>query len=231
MSSFAGPANCQLADTGERQLEEGRSALEEGTLESAGKSFESCTQQASAAQTSTAARCFYDLGRADFYLSRAKDFKKDKKGAERWLDLAIRETKRAVELDDHNANAHALLADLYGTKIGYGGALTAMRLGSKADAETKRAFQLDPKNAFAYAVTGRRQLYAPKMFGGDLDQAVESFRKATLLDPRNDEAFVWLAIAYRKKGDSVGCRAALGEALRLNSRSAFAKRIQSGAPD
>jgi len=56
---------------------------------------------------------------------------------------------------------------------------------------------------------------------------VESFQKATTLDPHYDEAFVWLAIAYRKAGDSARAQSALSQALRLNSRSAFAKRTQS----
>jgi Flp pilus assembly protein TadD len=67
------------------------------------------------------------------------------------------------------------------------------------------------------------------MFGGDLDKAIDSFRKATMIDPHDDEAFVWLAIAYRKKGDEIHSRAAVAEALRLNRRSVFAKRVQAGA--
>ena len=61
------------------------------------------------------------------------------------------------------------------------------------------------------------------MFGGDVDKAIASFRKATQLDPKSDEAYVWLAIALRKKGDAAGEQEALREALRLNPRSAFAK--------
>jgi hypothetical protein len=38
-------------------------------------------------------------------------------------------------------------------------------------------------------------LYAPSLFGGDIDKAIESFKKATQHDSRSDEAFVWLAIA------------------------------------
>jgi Flp pilus assembly protein TadD len=77
-------------------------------------------------------------------------------------------------------------------------------------------------------VVGRKYLFAPKIFGGDLGKAIESFRKATTLDPRYDEAFVWLAIAYRKSGNAQQSQVALSQALRLNGQSVFAKRIESG---
>jgi hypothetical protein len=38
-----------------------------------------------------------------------------------------------------------------------------------------------------------------KIFGGDVDKAIESFRKSTTLDPCYDEGFVWLAIAMGRK--------------------------------
>jgi tetratricopeptide (TPR) repeat protein len=178
-------------------------------------------------QNSRSFPCSYNLARTDSYLAQAKQAQKDNKAAEHWLDSGIEDAKHAIELDDRSSDAHALLGDLYGRKIGLGGAFAGMRYGPKANAETERAFQLDANNPRAYAVVGRKYLFAPKIFGGDLNQAIESFQKATTLDPHYDEAFVWLAIAYRKRGDSEQAKAALAEALRLNSRSAFARQTES----
>jgi tetratricopeptide (TPR) repeat protein len=211
---------------GERQLEEGRSTLDEQTLMAARTIFETCIQQ-----DGNNSHCYFDLARADSYLVRVKESQNDKKAAERWLDSAIDNARRFMVFNDRSAEAHALLADLYGSKIGCGGAFDAMRYGPKANAEDQQALQLDANNPRAYAVAGRRYLYSPKMFGGDLDKAIDAFRKATALDPHGDEAFVWLAIAYRKKGDETRAQVAIAEALRLNSRSVLAKRIQSGSPD
>ena len=111
----------------------------------------------------------------------------------------IGNTERSIVCNEGSADAHALLADLYGRKIGYSGMLTGMRYGPKAEAETRRALQLDANNPRIYVVLGRRQLYSPKIFGGDVDKAIESFRKSTTLDPYYDEGFVWLAIALGRK--------------------------------
>ena len=211
-----------MVRTAEDQLEDGRANLDERTLTAARRIFEDCIQQ-----DAKNARCYYDMARTDSYIADARERQRDKKAAQQKIDTAIESTRRAIDLNNGFADAHALLADLYGRKIGYGGALTGIRLGPKAQAETQRALELDPNDPRIYIVIGRRQLYSPRMFGGDIEKAIESFRKATVVDPHDDEAFVWLAIAYGKKGDSDAAKAAVDEALRLNGRNVIAREIRS----
>jgi hypothetical protein len=141
----------------ERQLEDGRSTLNENTLIVARRSFESCTHQ-----YVNDSRCFYDLGRTDSYMIQVKERQKDKKGLHQALDSPITNTERSIFCNEGSADAHALLADLYGRKIAYGGMLTGMRYGPKAEAETRRALQMDATNPRIYVVLGRRQLYSPR---------------------------------------------------------------------
>ena len=101
--------------------------------------------------------------------------------------------------------------------------LTGMRLGPKAEAETQRALQLDPNCAHAYAVIGRRQLYAPKMFGGDVAKAIESFQKSLSMNPSQDETWIWLCKAFQKQGDKSKAREAVQRALTLNPDSPWVK--------
>jgi tetratricopeptide (TPR) repeat protein len=209
-----------LARGAERQLEEGRTTLDVQTLSNARKAFAECLRQ-----DAKNAGCSYQLARTDSYLVRAEEYANHKDAVKRWLDTAIADAEHAVSLNDQSSNAHALLADLYGQKIN--GMITGMHYGPKANAEREKAFQRDPNNALAFAVAGRKYLYAPSMFGGDIDKAIESFQKATALDPQSDETFVWLAIAYHKKGDSAQAEKALAEAVRLNSRSVFAQQVKS----
>lgn len=211
-----------LQREGERLLEEGRTTLDANALNAAKNSFAQCAHQ-----EPQNAQCAFDLARAEFYLVKVEDIARHSDASKKWLDTAINDAQKAIALNDHLADAHALLADLYGAKIT--GALSGMRYGPKANAEIARAFQIDSNNALVFAVQGRKYLFTPSAFGGDIDKAIESFKRATNIDPHSDENYVWLAKAYKKKGDAVAANKALAEALKLNSKSAFALRVQSGA--
>lgn len=221
-ASSAPTEDAKLTAVGRQQLEEGRTTLDPRTLEAAKVTFDACLRA-----NPRDAACAYGRARAEHYLVRAENFMHQTDAAKHTLDASIDDALRATSLDDRMADAHALLSDLYGEKIT--GAFSGMRYGPKANAECARALQLDPHNAQAFAVTGRKYLYSPAMFGGDIDKAIASFQKATAFDPHSDEDFVWLAIAYRKKGDAADAQKALNEALRLNKRSVFAQRVQAGA--
>lgn len=218
--AFAQASDPALAE-GLRRLEEGRTTLEEKSLADAKAYFTGLTQKDSNARYS------YQLARVESYLVESYASRGDNKNAERALDEAIASAQRALSLNDKSADAHSLLADLFGRKISLGGFFAGMRYGSKIDAENKKALALDGNNPRVFASLGRQYLFSPGMFGGDVDKAIKNFSKAAELDPGFDENFVWLAIAYHKKGDTANADKALQEALRLNPRSAFAKHTHS----
>jgi tetratricopeptide (TPR) repeat protein len=217
LTTFAQNSDPAL-DKGLGLLQEARTILDEKSLSDATSYFTQLTQK-----DSNNAAYFYYLARVNAYRTDFYDNRHDKKNAEHSLEEAISSAQRALSINDKSAEFHSLLSDLYGRKIGFGGMFAGMRYGPKVDSESKRALALDSANPRAYASLGRRYLFAPKMFGGDVNKAVENFLKATQLDPKFDENFVWLAIAYRKKGDKENADKALQEALRLNPRSVFAK--------
>ena len=170
------------------------------------------------------AEAFYELARVNSYRSDAFTMRHDKKNAERALDESIENLLQSLKFNEKSADTHSLLADCYGRKIGMGIPMfTGPKYGPKIDVENRRALEIDPNNPRAHASYGRQYFMAPKMFGGDVDKAIAEFRKATELDPKSDEAFVWLAIALRKKGDGAGAEQAVQTALQLNPGSAFAK--------
>jgi tetratricopeptide (TPR) repeat protein len=211
----------QLQREGERRLEEGRTTLDAAALTTAKNSLAECVHL-----DPKNAQCEFDLARTESYLVVAENIAKRADASKQWLDAAISDAQKAIAINDHFAEAHALLADLYGEKIT--GMMSAMHYGPKANAETARALQLDPNSALAYAVQGRKFFFTPSAFGGDVNKAIESFQRATTIDPQSDEDLVWLAKAYKKKGDTAHAQDALDQALRLNSRSTFARRVQSG---
>jgi tetratricopeptide (TPR) repeat protein len=208
-------------DQGLHLLEEGRTTLNDSSLTQARDYFAKLTQE-----HADNALYFYQLARVDQYRCNAYLRHGDKKNGEHALDSAIASVQQSIKLNDNSADAHSQLADLYGQKIGMGvGMFAGPKYGPKVKAENERALSLDAKNPRVYASLGRQYFMAPKMFGGDNDKAIESFRKSTQLDPQADETYVWLAMALEKKRDAYGANQALRTALKLNPRSALAQKM------
>src|SRR6266850_5324240 len=207
-------------DSALRLLEEGRTTLDNKSLAAARDAWTRLTQQ-----HPDNALYFYQLARANGYRVEAYAAHGDKRNAERSLDEAVGNIEQSLQLNEKSADAHSLLADLYGRRISFGtGIFIGPKYGPKVQAENRRAIELEPNNPRAFASRGRQHLETPKMFGGDVDKAIADFRRAVELDPKADETFVWLAMALPKKGDSGAADHAVQEALRLNPRSVFAKQ-------
>jgi len=211
-----------LVEHGREALRRGQDDEDEAALLSAVKFL----ADGAAREPDNAVR-HYDLACADLALETLFAQRRDNDAAGRWLARGIADAQRALQLDNRLADAHALLADLYGSKIGLKGFWAAIHVGATAEKETEQALRFDPNNVRAQLTLGRRYLYSPKIFGGDVARAVASFRQATVLDPLSDEAFRWLAIGCLKLGDKARARIALDEARRLNPRSRATQRIEA----
>jgi Tfp pilus assembly protein PilF len=107
------------------------------------------------------------------------------------------------------------------------GIFACKKFEKKKKEENAKAIALDDKNPRAWASLGRQYLMAPKMFGGDIPKAIESFQKSLAIDPAQDETWVWLCKALQRQGDKGKARAALQNALSLNPESPFAKTAAS----
>ncbi|PWT87482.1 MAG: hypothetical protein C5B56_10355 [Proteobacteria bacterium] len=174
------------------------------------------------------AAAHFDSALVHSYLADTLEMRKDRKAAAKEVDQAIEAVERSIRLEEKSADAHSLLADLYGRKISLGNAMFAgPKYGPKVKEENKRAMELDEKNARVWASLGRQYLMAPKMFGGDIAKSIESFQKSLALNDRQDDTWVWLAQAFVKQGDKAKAREALGRAESLNPGSPFAKSVAS----
>jgi tetratricopeptide (TPR) repeat protein len=176
------------------------------------------------AQNANDAELYLDLARVQGYFADVYEMRKEKKNAAEAVDKAIESVQRSIQLNDKLADAHSLLADLYGRKIGLGnGMFAGPKFGPKVKEENAKAMALDDKNPHVWASLGRQYLMAPKMFGGDTPKAIESFQKSLAIDPAQDETWVWLCKALQKQGDKTKAREAAEHALSLNPESPFAK--------
>jgi len=115
---------------------------------------------------------YLELARVQGYLADVYEMRRDKKATAAAVDKAIDAAQRSNRLNDQSADAHSLLADLYGRKIGLGnGMFAGPKFGPKVKEENAKAFALDDKNPQVWASLGRQCLMAPKMFGGDVAKA------------------------------------------------------------
>ena len=180
------------------------------------------------AQNPNDAGIYLCLARVQEYLLDVYEMRKDKKAAGETVDKAIDAAQRSIQLSGKSADAHSVLADLYGRKISLGSAMFAgPKFGPKVKEENAKALALDDKNPHVWASLGRQYLMTPKMFGGDVAKAVESFQKSVALDPQQDETYVWLAKAYKKQGDKAKANEAVQRALQLNPGNPFAQATAS----
>jgi len=214
----AAPANDQFA----AELESARRTRNEAQLQSLKAQLEQRV-----AKSSPSAEDYYALARVYSYLADAFEMRNDKKDASAAIDHAIEAAEHAVQRNDKSADAHSLLADLYGRKISYGGMFAGPKFGPKVGAENKKAMALDDKNPRVWASLGRQYLMAPKMFGGDVGKAIESFQKSLELDPSQDETWDWQAMAYEKQGDKAKARDTIEHALQLNPQNLHAKKTEA----
>ena len=175
------------------------------------------------AQDSSHADSYLELARVHEYLMDVYEMRKDKKAAGEAVDKAIDAAQRSIQLNNKSADTHSLLADLYGRKIAYGGMFAGAKFGPKVGEENKRAMALDDKNPRVWASLGRQYLMAPKMFGGDVAKAIESFQKSLSMNPSQDETWIWLCKAFQKQGDKSKAREAVQRALTLNPDSPWVK--------
>lgn len=123
----------------------------------------------------------------------------------------IQTARALVDKSPSVAEHHRLLGTLCGQIIP-ANVLMGLQYGRCAREEMDAALRLDPRSAMAYLGRGVGNYYLPESFGGGIDKAIQDFRQATTLKPDLPDAWLWLGIALRKKGDSAGAKGALQKA-------------------
>lgn len=83
---------------------------------------------------------YLDLAKVNAYLLDVYEMRREKKSAVAAVDRAIDLTLHSIQLNDKSAEAHSLLADLYGRKISLGnGMFAGPKFGPKVKEENAKA--------------------------------------------------------------------------------------------
>ena len=150
------------------------------------------------------------------------------------INRTIEYLKGAIELEENFSDAHALLASVYGQKLGLKSHL-GMALGPETKRVLEKSKRLDGNNPRVVLIDGMSGYYTPAMFGGDkqraiskMEHALELFAKEEIRDPLQpswgyDEACAQLGIMRQEIGDIKGAREVFVKALEINPNNGWVK--------
>ncbi len=154
---------------------------------------------------------------------------------EEFLDSGVEQLEAAIELDPQFAEAHALLGSIYGMKAS--GMLSGIRYGPKSQSAIERAMELAPENPRVFLIDGIGDFYKPSMFGGGVDNAIESFTTAADLfpafEPKSElapdwghaEVYAWLGQAYSEQEKYGEAEEAYQKALEIDPNYGWVKYV------
>jgi tetratricopeptide (TPR) repeat protein len=194
-------------------------------------SLEKLAEQAGAAaqKAETAADAQYRAAVAYSYLAEVAQELHDKGGVKRAAEAGIRSAERAVALKPEVAEYRRILGTLYGQIVPVN-LLLGLSYGKKSQDSIAKAIELDPKNAAAYISRGVGNYYVPSSLGGGIDLAIRDFQKAIELNPKSDEAHLWLGLAMRKSNRNADARKAFARSLELNPNRVWTKQQLEKTP-
>ncbi len=166
----------------------------------------------------------YYLARAYFPMITLYESRGDASKAESVGEQGMEFAREAIRRDANgNPDAYRLLGDYYGRLTGFKSIFGRMEYGGKSQKQHAKALEMNPKNTLAVIGVGTDKLLAPAGFGGNVDEAVQLFTKASQMSPESALPLVWLARAYTKQGKSALARTTLQRALQLQPGSTLVK--------
>ncbi len=182
-------------------------------------------------QQQPSAEVLYNLlltryGITGYYLGNGQ---KDK--AREQINAAQQELELLERHEDYKSRRLALRGAFLGFRI----ALSPIRsvvLGPRSMNAVDEALQADPGNPTAHLEKGNVLYYAPGMFGGSKEKAIEHYQKALqLMEQQQNAAHRWLALstrvalakAYEETGDPQRAIEILQETLTIEPRFQWVK--------
>jgi tetratricopeptide (TPR) repeat protein len=151
------------------------------------------------------------------------------------IDEAESQLQAALKQNEKFAEAHALLAAVWGAKISQS-ALRGITLGPRVGSTIGKANAIDPENPRIVLQEGIGALNTPSMFGGGADKAEKLLRRAIMLfekEPADKawpnwgrfDAHAWLGQTLVERGDYAGARAQYAAALKIAPGSQWVQAV------
>jgi Flp pilus assembly protein TadD len=204
-------------------LETARDLQDRATLEKLVEEF-----SAASAKAPNDAEAQYRLALACSYQAEVAIEVHDKKAGQQAAERGIRAGEKAVSLKPDSADYNRVLGTLYGQAIV--DISSGLNYGAKAKEAINRAVEKAPRSAAVYVARGVGNFYLPAMLGGGPKPAMDDFRKAIELDPKNAEAYLWLGVSLHKDNREAEARQAFAKSLELNPRRVWTRQQLEKTP-
>ena len=128
-------------------------------------------------------------------------------------------SKKAILLDEKNANAHFYFAANLGSAAQLKGRMASLFTIKKLKTHVDRTLELNENHSYALHMKGMLLEKLPTLIGGDHDEALKYLQKAVEVKPDYAKARLDLARAYIKRKKFSEAQKALQLVLQMKSHS------------
>lgn len=180
------------------------------------------------AESNDSSQAYIHLALFEDWLCEAARVRQNNKLLKTAAEAGVAAARKAEQLDPNSSQARRLAGDMMGQLIPLAFA-GGMRYGPESTREVETALRLDPKNAEAYVTRAVGYYFAPTMFGGNKQKAVEFLRKAIALDPVSDAAataHIWLAQLELAQDNRQEALQEIHAALKIDPQRLLAQTVE-----
>jgi tetratricopeptide (TPR) repeat protein len=147
-----------------------------------------------------------------------------------YIDKTIEQLDILMKKYPNSSDLYSISAAIMSVQMAFSPA-KGMTLGSQSGKHISKALELDSSSALAWRQDASSKYFTPKMWGGDINQAIQEFEKAIqLFEAQNQtkdwvylDAMAWLGIAYSKTGQKDKAKEIFEKALQIEPNFTWVK--------
>ncbi|MFC2104541.1 tetratricopeptide repeat protein [Bacteroidota bacterium] len=154
----------------------------------------------------------------------------DQETYEKYLDNTVNIIETLLKENPESSELHALNAAVMSVQMGFS-PMKGMTLGAESGKHIGEALSLDASNPLAWRQNASSKYFTPKMFGGDINEAIKHYEHAIQLYEKNNlindwiylDALAWLGIAYQDTKQPEKAKATFEKALSIEPEFTWVK--------
>ncbi|MEP2667398.1 MAG: tetratricopeptide repeat protein [Cyclobacteriaceae bacterium] len=176
----------------------------------------------------------FDLALSQYGLLSATMANQDEDMFDEYYDDTVDNLEEIIKANKGWGEPKALLSAVYGLKMGYS-PMMGMFLGPKSGSLMEKAKEQSPQSALVVKLYANSKFFTPEMFGGDLDEAISSYKKCLQLyeaqpsQLKNNwmylDALAFAGQAYLKKGEKEKAKQLFEKALTIEPEFMWVKHV------